>query len=280
MFWEVDINSVKVYLLGSIHYGREDFYPLPDPIEKAFEESKTIAFELDNFADLGTPASSFEMLTNVFTVGSYKDGTTIDQHLDEETLEKLKVKIENCGLPFSLFKNLQPGLLSMLLASFKLDKAASTKKENAAELGVDFYLSKKAKKSKKDIYGLETVESQLRIFCDIPLDEQYSLLKNFLNDDREKKHKEDIDEMLNHWKEGDLECLKSTLPKEDEVSDFSLSFLDKRNQNIVEEIIKIAKTKETPIMAVVGALHMVGDEGIPTLLQSKGYNVKRIQYSF
>src|SRR5574343_296708 len=45
--WEVESDKNKVYLLGSIHIGKEEMYPLPQVIEDAYNESPNIAFEID-----------------------------------------------------------------------------------------------------------------------------------------------------------------------------------------------------------------------------------------
>src|SRR5688500_14167528 len=45
--WKVPGKTNAVYLFGSIHFLKKDFYPLPEPIEKAYERSGTVVFEID-----------------------------------------------------------------------------------------------------------------------------------------------------------------------------------------------------------------------------------------
>ena len=43
IFWKVTSPTSTVYLLGSIHLGSKDMYPLPKEIEDAFEGSAAAA---------------------------------------------------------------------------------------------------------------------------------------------------------------------------------------------------------------------------------------------
>src|SRR5438046_10567194 len=43
--WQVHGSSNSVYLLGSIHFAKEDFYPLAKPIEQAYQRASTVVFE-------------------------------------------------------------------------------------------------------------------------------------------------------------------------------------------------------------------------------------------
>src|SRR5436309_14767284 len=47
MFWKVSSGANVAYLLGSIHLGSRDMYPLPKEIEDAFESSAALLVEAD-----------------------------------------------------------------------------------------------------------------------------------------------------------------------------------------------------------------------------------------
>ena len=49
LLWQVqDKDSrVRLYLFGSLHYGDETFYPLPDAVLQAHRDSDVLAVELD-----------------------------------------------------------------------------------------------------------------------------------------------------------------------------------------------------------------------------------------
>jgi len=47
LFWQVQSDSATVYLLGSIHYADESFYPLRPEIERAFFNSDHLVVEIN-----------------------------------------------------------------------------------------------------------------------------------------------------------------------------------------------------------------------------------------
>src|SRR5260370_16176173 len=53
MFWKVSSGEHVAYLLGSIHFGSKDMYPLPKEIEDAFDRSAVLLVGADlNHLDL------------------------------------------------------------------------------------------------------------------------------------------------------------------------------------------------------------------------------------
>src|SRR5207249_1885435 len=45
--WKATSSTTEIYLLGSIHLGKQEFYPLAKEIEAAFERSKYLVLEAD-----------------------------------------------------------------------------------------------------------------------------------------------------------------------------------------------------------------------------------------
>jgi uncharacterized protein YbaP (TraB family) len=80
LFWKVENNGNTVYLLGSIHIANESFYPLDSIIEEAFDESNYLGVE----ADIKN-VNKEEIQAFIFENAIYKDGTTIEDHLDDST---------------------------------------------------------------------------------------------------------------------------------------------------------------------------------------------------
>ena len=70
--WEVRGKSNSVYLLGSIHFAKEEFYPLAKPIEQAYERCSSIVFEVN----LGE-VKSLETQTKLLKAGMCPAGETI-----------------------------------------------------------------------------------------------------------------------------------------------------------------------------------------------------------
>ena len=45
--WQVESETATVTLVGSIHVGKPDFFPLADPYEKSFADAGALAVEVD-----------------------------------------------------------------------------------------------------------------------------------------------------------------------------------------------------------------------------------------
>ena len=79
--WKVTGPKGVVYLLGTIHAGKADFYPLPSIIEDSFKKTDTLIEEID----LSQPAEAARVERGLIEEGSYPNGDTITNHLSEVT---------------------------------------------------------------------------------------------------------------------------------------------------------------------------------------------------
>src|ERR1041385_6428288 len=79
--WKVtSVTGGEVYLLGSIHIGKKDWYPLPKEIEDAFEISKFLVVEIDI-----SKVDQAAMMKAVMEKGMYPFGDSVSKHVSKET---------------------------------------------------------------------------------------------------------------------------------------------------------------------------------------------------
>eukprot|EP00831_Metopus_contortus_P075367 TRINITY_DN69093_c0_g1_i1.p2 TRINITY_DN69093_c0_g1~~TRINITY_DN69093_c0_g1_i1.p2 ORF type:complete len:127 (-),score=13.60 TRINITY_DN69093_c0_g1_i1:34-378(-) len=76
MFWKVSDNDSSVYLLGSMHFGKADFYPLPAVIESAYQNSDLLGVEIDMLN-----IDSTAMTKSLIQYMSYTDGSKLIDHI-------------------------------------------------------------------------------------------------------------------------------------------------------------------------------------------------------
>src|SRR6266498_5503016 len=74
--WEARGKSNSVFLLGSIHFAKDDFYPLAKPIEQAYEGSSIIVFEA-NLGEMKSMATQASLLK----AGMCPAGETLSQQV-------------------------------------------------------------------------------------------------------------------------------------------------------------------------------------------------------
>jgi uncharacterized protein YbaP (TraB family) len=266
LFWQVQSDTAKVYLLGSIHYADESFYPLRREIEQAFYSSGHLVVEINIDAD---KAQRYRELMQ--QKGSYQGEATIRDHISEETYRQLQHRLRRLGMPLDMVHKQKPGMLVLTLTAVQVMKMGFM-----PELGIDAYFLKRAVDSKKHIIELETVEQQMDIFLNVS-DGDLIL--------RETLHSLDEADMLmmdmtRCWKRGDEACLEQILFEDAMTRYPSLiriydDLFFRRNENMANDIKGFLEGEGT-YFAVIGAGHLVGDKGIPVLLRNAGFDVGRL----
>ncbi len=115
--WSIQKGSHRLYLLGSIHFLKSDAYPLAAAIENAYSSSQKVVFETDMNAMLD-PAVAQKMLQ----LALYPEGQTLDQQLRPDTLNRLKAKMNELGLPMQQFSRFKPWFIALTLAQLELQR--------------------------------------------------------------------------------------------------------------------------------------------------------------
>ena len=266
LFWQVQSEHAKVYLLGSIHYADESFYPLRREIEQAFYSVNHLVVEINIDEE---KAQRYREL--IQQKGTYQGEATIRDDISEETYRQLQHRLRRLGMPLDMVRKQKPGILVLTLTATQVMKMGFM-----PELGIDAYFLKRAVEGKKNIIELETVDDQMDIFLNIT---DADLLL------RETLHSLDEADMLmmdmtRCWKRGDEACLEKIL-FEDAMTRYPtyMSIYDdlffKRNENMANAIKGFLEGKGT-YFVVIGAGHLVGDKGIPVLLRNAGFDVGRL----
>ena len=104
LFWQVQSENAKVYLLGSIHYADESFYPLRREIKQAFYSSNHLVVEINIDAE---KAQIYRDL--IKQKGSYKGGATIRDDISEETYQQLQYRLRRLDMPLNMVNKQKPG---------------------------------------------------------------------------------------------------------------------------------------------------------------------------
>lgn len=266
LFWQVQSGNAMVFLLGSIHYADESFYPLRREIEQAFYSSDHLVVEINIDA---AKAKTYRDL--IRQKGSYTGDATIRDDISEETYRQLENRLRWLGMPVHMVDKQKPGILVLTLTAVHVMKMGFM-----PEMGIDAYFLRKAMRSNKNIIELETVEEQLDIFLNITDGDLFL---------RETLHSLNEAEMLMMdltlcWKSGDEACLESIL-FEDALANYPsfVSIYDilffRRNEDMAGDIKTFLDSQGT-YFVVIGAGHLVGDKGIPNLLKKQGYQVRRL----
>jgi uncharacterized protein len=131
-----------------------------------------------------------------------------------------------------------------------------------------------AKENKKDIKGLETLEFQSSMFDSIPYEWQAKELLKAV--DSFSMARAEFDSLVSIYKKQNLREMESQL----HTSSFGMGkyddlLLGKRNRNWVAQLKQLMPKQS--LFVAVGAGHLVGEQGLISLLRKEGYTVQGIK---
>jgi uncharacterized protein YbaP (TraB family) len=263
--WQIQGQNAQVVLLGSVHMAYPEIYPLRDALEQAFAEADKLVVEVD-IGGANTLAIQQLMLER----GMLPEGESLQQYLSPQTWADLQHYLRSRGLPVDMFARLRPGLVVTTLSSMRIAELGMR-----PELGIDRHFLDRAK-DKKPIMELESVQQQIELLLAFP--EPDLLISQTL------VQLDEIDLYLrpiyDAWRAGDPQLLNRLLLVDEQERNpqfqpvYDLFFVQ-RNRAMTEKIDSYLRGKGS-YFVVVGAGHLVGDEGIISLLLQRGYRAQQL----
>lgn len=262
--WKVQSKANTVYLLGSIHLLKQENYPLPAVMEKAFDEARVLVLEI-NPDSLALPA----MQQFVFGKGVFAEGKTLQGSIKNETYTLAQKRAAEVGLQLGLLQNFEPWLVGITLTAAKLHQMGLMPQH-----GVDQYFFQKAKAAGKPVLTLESIAFQISRFDNMPLKQQSDFLDETLKEWDVLER--DFEVMVSAWSRGEPDTLATRLFESMKAyPEVYASLITERNRNWLPQIEKFLLAERTHLV-IVGAGHMVGEEGLIHALRSKGYFVQQL----
>jgi uncharacterized protein len=272
--WEVerpDGTGGVAHVLGSVHMA-EDPLAFDPAVDRALAEAEALVLEVD--PQQLDPA---EMDRLTVERGHFSDGRTLDELLDAEAWAALEERTRALGLEVESFRPMEPWLALLTLQVSTLQSAGFD-----AGQGVEMTLARAAEESGKPMLGLETAAEQLDAFDALPLDVQARMLRDFLRDggdDAGASGAETVSLLIDAWHKGDAARIEAEvfaeLQHDPSMRPYFERFYFERNRDMARDIAELVDGGGRWFVAV-GAAHVVGVQGIPTLLSERGYAVRRV----
>lgn len=261
LLWEVSGNGLQKpsFLFGTFHLLCKQDIHFSDQLKKAVNFSDEVYMELD----MDDPST---MLGGILYMNMRGDTTLSDLYTAKEYARLKNYFSDTLKMPLSLLQKAKPYFLVALLYPRMMNCSSPA--------GVEEQLVKLAKEDKKEIQGLETMQFQASVFDSIPYQWQAKeLLKNI---DSFSVNKKEFETMLEYYKNQDMDSIKRMLGKSEFGSDkYDRLLLTDRNKKWVKKLDSIMK-KESVFVAV-GAGHLVGDNGLISLLKKQGYMLEPLR---
>ncbi len=258
--WEITGDQgEKAWLLGTIH-------ALPAPVnwrsaqvEAAIAGSDRLVLEIANIDDKQAMSKIYARLAA--SPGLPPLETRVPTALRPQLLALMRDLELDPG---------QFGKTETWAAALTISNAAQSAAN--ADFGLDREILSAAKG--KPIGELEGAAAQLGVFDALPEAEQRDLLVAIV---AEAAKDTSEDRLGNAWRKGDMAVLEEET-KSGMMADPELrrALLTDRNNAWANRISVMLQQDARPLVAV-GALHLAGAEGLPALLATRGYKVRRLQ---
>lgn len=262
--WRAQGQSNSIYLLGSIHLLRAEDHPLPSVIDSAYEDAEVLIMELD-MDDLDPVATQQLFNQN----GVLRDGRTLRDLMGEELYARAATAAEVIDIPIDMLAKSEPWLAAITVEMMMLYRIGFN-----PVLGVEMHMTSRAAADGKPIQGLEAIEEQLAFLDGLSLDAQREMLVQTLEDGANMS--ELIEEMITAWRRGDVDTLEAGLLESiaghEELND---ALVTSRNLRWVSQIGELLDDTDDYLI-IVGALHLVGKQGVPNLLAEQGVDIRQL----
>jgi uncharacterized protein YbaP (TraB family) len=261
--WKVHAGTTVLYLAGSVHALGADSYPLSAAYESAFAAAGTLVEEI-NLAEAEQLAAAPMLLAK----GIYTDGRTFEGVVAKDTATLVAGRLKDTGIPPEMIRMMKPWMVMLMITAFEAQKAGLD-----AALGLDKYFFDKAKAAGKPVVALETAESQIDRFDQMPVSLQEQMLRSTLTE--LEVQRDSVAAMIGAWRRGDAATLENmALSSFDGYRGAYTSLIVERNNNWIPQI-EACMNKPTPCFVVVGAAHLIGPDGLLALLKKKGYRIEQ-----
>ena len=262
--WQIDGASNRIYLLGSIHLLRKKDHPIPSAIYDAYADAEVLIMELD--MDDIDPVAEQALATQL---GLIQDGRSLRDLMGSELYAEAKALAEALQIPLKLLDKSEPWYAAITVEMMMLMRIGFNPMH-----GIEFHLSEFAKRDNKEIFGLETTRQQLEFLDSLSPGTQRKMLIQALTESMDLALV--MDQLVDAWRYGDVEFLENNLLADMQDDDeLHQTIVVNRNINWVGQIQELLDDQDDYLI-VVGALHLVGEEGIPNLLSQRGHEVRQI----
>jgi uncharacterized protein len=262
--WKLRGDHNTLYLLGSVHVLSQKSYPLKPALNRAFDDSGRVVFEID-LNRFSTTSFREEFRRTAL----YPPGQTLAKKISPETADLLKEVLPVYGLTFKKVQRLKPWFIAEWLSSRTLEMAGFSE-----SFGVDIYFFRKARATGKPVLGLETLRDQAQIFDHFSDEENERYLVETLA--TLATYPRAIGRLVAAWQSGNVALLDQIL-NQDKHSDpvTHNALFSERNSKWLPEIEALAHGNEN-YLVIVGAGHLVGDDGLVAQLKRAGYSVEQM----
>ena len=252
------------YLFGTHHMVPVETATKIDGVFRAFNDCSAVIGEFvdDNPEEMQRQIlASSKMDESIFKLLTSEEEALIDSALQAEL-----------GLTLANVQYMRPNVIAMI---YEMTVRERVLKSKSGDMAMDSYFQVAGSELGKSVYGLETVDDQLKMLLrSIAIERQAEILiETIRNTDDIITENAKLDSL---YVQGNLEGLYEMLIEAEDMTEAEKFLLvDERNHDWLPKIEK--HIKQEPCFIAVGALHLPGNDGLINLLRKAGYKVKAVK---
>jgi uncharacterized protein YbaP (TraB family) len=268
--WEARKGNQLVYLLGTIHVGRPEFYPLSAEKTRRLQAAASIVVE----ADVSQAARVAPIAQRLAFYPPGEPG--LDVRLSAALKPRVEAQMTRAGLPPEAGWRMKPWMLANTLVLL-----------NVAQMGfnpahaTEAYLFSFATANAKPIGELESLEFQLRLFDSAPAATQMAYLEQAVKGIDSAQAESEVRGIVAAWESGDAAAAERLLARMTQTDGLAERYIKEqvfegRHPAMVAGIEKLAASGKPHVVAV-GSFHFFGPKGLLELLKQRGYTITPVQ---
>lgn len=261
LLWRISRDGRESFLYGTLHAGRPEWFALGPRTEASLSRAGTLALEID----VTDPA--------------------VQAALQGATQGPPRV------LPAELMRSLRAAWATECLPADALDRGAAEfhvmqlgvaqaqRQGLFALYGAESVLLVRSLGRQRPVVGLESVQTQLSALLARDDEEAATMVREALAELQRPQAAHTLERLTRAWVTGDLkdleahaewcDCMNTPTERESYAR-----LVDGRNPGMVKAIERLHANAS--VFAAVGALHLVGPQGLPALLAARGFKVHRV----
>jgi uncharacterized protein YbaP (TraB family) len=260
--WEVTGGESTVWLFGSVHLLPEGGFTVGDDLADALGEAERICLEIDTGAQDEAAVSAVTLARAIDP-----EGRDLFELLGSDA-DEVRDAAEDAGVPLEALAMFEPWFAGLTVSVMALQAHGYD-----VQHGVEQIVQAEARDAGVPSCGLETLDGQLGLLDGLPDELQKEILMQAIEEAGSIETL--IEPMLDAWRRGDEAGLEQSLEDDFEgYPELAEALIYRRNERWAGQVSKMLEDDED-VLVVVGAMHLVGDRGLPALLAGRGYRVAR-----
>ncbi len=261
--WRVDGGESRVYLFGSVHLLPEGGFRIGGALAEALDDAGRVCLELDPDAESDAEKASLTLARAIDP-----DGQGLFDLLGNDA-GRVRESAEAAGVDIAPFEAFEPWFASLTVSLMALQAQGFD-----AEHGVEQIIHAAAKKAGKAGCGLETLDGQLGLLDGLPAELQAEMLLQSIEEASDVEGV--IEPLLAAWRDGDESGLEKRLDEDfGDYPELGEVLLFERNERWADQVSDML-AGDDDVLLVVGAMHLVGERGLPALLEERGFTVEKL----